>query len=105
MTLHNDHPSDDAETPGLASAPQRDLLAAAGLAAPHLPAPWGVGASAVQQVIIAEEFDKRPGLIKPSLGIAEWILPTILDSGTDPQRERFAVADPARRAAMVPAVQ
>ena len=54
------------------------------------PRPWGVGASAVQQVIINEEFDKRPGLIKPSLGIAEWILPTILDSGTDAQRERFA---------------
>ena len=44
----------------------------------------------MQQVIIAEEFDKRPDLIKPSLGIAEWILPTILDSGTDVQRERFA---------------
>ncbi len=71
-------------------APQRDLLANAGLVAPHLPAPWGVGASAVQQVIITEEFDKRPDLIKPSLGIAEWILPTILDSGTDLQRERFA---------------
>jgi alkylation response protein AidB-like acyl-CoA dehydrogenase len=41
-------------------------------------------------VIIAEEFDKRPDLIRPSLGIAEWILPTILDSGTNAQRERFA---------------
>ena len=65
-------------------------LAEAGLVAPHLPAPWGVGASPVQQVIIAEEFDKRPELIRPSLGIAEWILPTILDSGSDLQRERFA---------------
>ena len=89
-TLHNDHPSDDARNPGLATGAQRDLLAEAGLVAPHLPAPWGVGASPVQQVIIAEEFDKRPGLIRPSLGIAEWILPTILDSGTDLQRERFA---------------
>ena len=58
--------------------------------APNLPAPWGVGASAVQQVIIADEFGKRPELIRPSLGIAEWILPTILNSGSDLQRERFA---------------
>ena len=91
QALQNDHPSDDARNPGLASGPQRDLLAREGLVAPTLPAPWGVGATAVQQVIIAEEFDKRPGLTTPSLGIAEWILPTILGSGTDRQRERFAV--------------
>jgi alkylation response protein AidB-like acyl-CoA dehydrogenase len=90
VALHNDHPSDDERAPGLAFGKQRDLLAEAGLAAPHLAHPWGVGASAVQQVIIIDEFDKRPGLTKPSLGIAEWILPTILDSGTDSQRERFA---------------
>jgi 3-oxochol-4-en-24-oyl-CoA dehydrogenase len=90
LTLRNDHPSDDYRAPGLAFGEQRDLLAEAGLAAPLLPPPWGVGASAVQQVIINEEFDKRPDLIKPSLGIAEWILPTILDSGTDSQREQFA---------------
>jgi 3-oxochol-4-en-24-oyl-CoA dehydrogenase len=90
LTLYNDHPSDDTRNPGLATGPQRDLLAQQGLAAPNLPAPWGVGASPVQQVIIAEEFEKRPGLIRPSLGIAEWILPTILGSGSDLQRERFA---------------
>jgi alkylation response protein AidB-like acyl-CoA dehydrogenase len=90
LALANDHPSDDERAPGLAYGAQRDLLAEAGLAAPQLAAPWGVGASAVQQVIINDELDKRPSLIKPSLGIAEWILPTILDSGTDSQRERFA---------------
>jgi 3-oxochol-4-en-24-oyl-CoA dehydrogenase len=89
-TLTNDHPSDDERAPGLAFGEQRNMLAEAGLVAPLLPPPWGVGASPVQQVIINEEFDKRPELIKPSLGIAEWILPTILDSGTDVQRERFA---------------
>jgi 3-oxochol-4-en-24-oyl-CoA dehydrogenase len=88
--LDNAHPSDDARNPGLATGAQRDQLAEAGLVAAHLPAPWGVGASPVQQVIIAEEFDKRPELIRPSLGIAEWILPTILDSGSDVQRKRFA---------------
>jgi 3-oxochol-4-en-24-oyl-CoA dehydrogenase len=90
LALYNDHPSDDSRNPGLAFGPQRDLLAQKGLVAPNLPAPWGVGASPVQQVIIAEEFDKRPELIRPSLGIAEWILPTILNSESDLQRERFA---------------
>jgi alkylation response protein AidB-like acyl-CoA dehydrogenase len=90
QALHNDHPSDDVRAPGLAYGAQRDMLADAGLVAAHLPAPWGVGASTVQQVILNEEFDKRHDLIKPSLGIAEWILPTILERGTDLQRERFA---------------
>ncbi len=89
-TLSNDHPSDDDRAPGLAFGAQRDALAQAGLVAPQLPRPWGVDATAVQQVIINEEFEKRPYLIRPSLGIAEWILPTILNSGTDWQRETFA---------------
>ena len=99
LSLSNDHHSGDVRTPGLAIGPQRDLLAQEGLVAPNLPAPWGVGASAVQQVIIAEEFGKRPELIRPSLGIAEWILPTILNSGSDLQRERFASPIAARRTA------
>jgi alkylation response protein AidB-like acyl-CoA dehydrogenase len=90
LRLSNDHYSGDVRTPGLAVGPQRDLLAQQGLVTPNLSAPWGVGASPVQQVIIADEFGKRPELIRPSLGIAEWILPTILNSGTDLQRERFA---------------
>ncbi|UMB69499.1 acyl-CoA dehydrogenase [Mycobacterium paraterrae] len=94
-TLTNDHPSDDDRAPGLAFGAQRDALVEAGLAAPQLPRPWGVDATPVQQVIINEEFDKRPELVKPSLGIAEWILPTILNSGTDSQRQRFA--DPILR--------
>lgn len=90
LSLSNDPYTGDVRTPGLATGLQRDLLARAGLVAPNLPAPWGVGATAVQQVIIADEFGKRPELVRPSLGIAEWILPTILNSGSDLQRERFA---------------
>ena len=90
LTLPNEHPSDDDRAPGLATGTQRDMLAEAGMVAPQLPPPWGIGATAVQQVIINEEFSRRPDLVKPSLGIAEWILPTILSGGTDAQRERFA---------------
>jgi alkylation response protein AidB-like acyl-CoA dehydrogenase len=88
--LRNETPTDDRRAPGLAYGSQRDLLAEAGLVAPHLAPPWGLGASPVQQVIITEEFDKRSAVTRPSLNIAEWILPTILDRGTDAQRERFA---------------
>ncbi|TDO14877.1 alkylation response protein AidB-like acyl-CoA dehydrogenase [Mycobacterium sp. BK086] len=87
--LQDETPTDDVRAPGLAFGSRRNLLADAGLVAPHLPAPWGLDATPVQQVIITEEFDKR-GMIRPSLSIAEWILPTILNSGTDEQRERFA---------------
>lgn len=90
LELHNENPSDDQRAPGLATGTQRDMLADKGLVAPHLPAPWGLGATAVQQAIVDDEFNKRPDLVKPSLGIAEWILPTILDNGTDAQREQFA---------------
>ncbi|MBB3748911.1 alkylation response protein AidB-like acyl-CoA dehydrogenase [Mycolicibacterium sp. BK634] len=87
--LQDETPTDDLRAPGLAFGSRRNLLADAGLVAPHLSAPWGLDATPVQQVIITEEFDKR-GMIRPSLSIAEWILPTILNSGTDEQRERFA---------------
>ena len=103
--LRNDHPSEDARNPGLATGRQRDLLTEEGLVVPHLPAPWGVEASAVQQVIIAEEFDKRPELVRPSLGIAEWILPIILDQRFGSAARAVRVADPSRHAAVVPAVQ
>ncbi|MGY4708192.1 acyl-CoA dehydrogenase family protein [Mycolicibacterium sp. CBM1] len=88
--LRNETLTDDRRAPGLAYGSQRDLLVRAGLVAPHLAPPWGLAATPVQQVIIGEEFDKRPELTRPSLNIAEWILPTILDAGTDAQRERFA---------------
>lgn len=88
--LSNEHPTDDVRTPGLAWGRQRSVLADGGLMAAHLPAPWGLGATAIQQMIVREEFAKRPEIPKPYLGIAEWILPTILNFGTDWQRGQFA---------------
>ncbi len=74
---------------GFEIGPRRDLLAETGLVAPHLRAPWGLGANALQQVIITEEFANRPELIRPTLSIAEWMVPTIADAGSDLQRDRF----------------
>ncbi|AHC25257.1 MULTISPECIES: acyl-CoA dehydrogenase [Mycobacteriaceae] len=73
------------------TGPRRTALADAGLVAPYLPAPWGLDATPAQQLVIDEEFDRRPTLTRPSLGIAQWILPTVIAEGTDGQRERFAV--------------
>ena len=90
--LHNDSPGrQNPDYPEFSTGPQRTALADAGLVAPHFARPWGLAASPAQQLIIDEEFDKRPFLIRPSLGIAEWILPTILAAGTAEQRDRFAV--------------
>jgi alkylation response protein AidB-like acyl-CoA dehydrogenase len=72
------------------TGPQRTSLAENGLVAPEFNTPWGLSATPVQQLIIDDEFDKRPFLVRPSLGIAQWILPTILAAGSDAQRDRFA---------------
>jgi alkylation response protein AidB-like acyl-CoA dehydrogenase len=86
-------PSDVPRTAGGWSAastgPRRTLLADSGLIAPHWPKPYGLGASPVQQLVVAEEFAKR-GLPQPSTVIGEWAMPTILAHGTEQQKERFA---------------
>ncbi|UGT73216.1 acyl-CoA dehydrogenase [Mycolicibacterium smegmatis] len=68
---------------------RRDLLAEAGLIAPHWPAPWGCDATVRRQLVVDEEFARRPGLIRPSVGIAEWILPTIISAGSEDLQRRF----------------
>jgi 3-oxochol-4-en-24-oyl-CoA dehydrogenase len=78
LQLRNDKPGRQGDYENLATGPQRTLIAEAGLMAPHWPAPWGVDAGPLRQLIIDEEFAKRPGLVRPSLGIAEWILPSVL---------------------------
>ena len=89
LTLSDVGSSRDDGLPGFEIGPRRDLLAEAGLVAPHLQAPWGLGATALQQVIITEEFAKRSELIRPTLSIAEWIAPTIANSGSALQQDRF----------------
>ncbi|MFP5311656.1 MAG: acyl-CoA dehydrogenase [Actinomycetes bacterium] len=69
---------------------QRTFLAANGLAAPHWPAPYGLGASPAEQVIIGQEYARR-GLLQPTSVIGEWAMPTILAYGTDAIKEQFAL--------------
>lgn len=64
--LRNDRPGRQGDYPNLATGPQRTLLADEGLIAPHWPGPWGVDATTRQQLILDEEFAKRPQLVRPS---------------------------------------
>ncbi|GAA3392687.1 acyl-CoA dehydrogenase [Cryptosporangium minutisporangium] len=78
-----------ADSPVYRTGPRRTHLADAGLIAPHWPAPWGLDATPVQQLVIAEEFARR-GITPPSIVIGDWAMPTILAHGTPEQAERFA---------------
>jgi alkylation response protein AidB-like acyl-CoA dehydrogenase len=70
---------------------RRDHLAAAGLVLPHYPAPYGIGATPVQQLVIAQEYE-RSGVTQPRTIIGEWALPTILAHGSEEQKEFFVPA-------------
>lgn len=75
----------------LPEAERRDALVDTALLAPHWPAPYGLGAGPVEQLVIDEEL-AAAGVSRPDVKIAGWAVPTILKHGTDAQRERFVDA-------------
>ncbi len=64
-------------------------LVEAGYVVPHWPAPWGLSADPMHQLVIDDELH-RAGVSTPTnpIGIG-WAGPTILAEGTDAQRERY----------------
>ncbi|MBV6508978.1 MAG: Acyl-CoA dehydrogenase FadE34 [Acidimicrobiales bacterium] len=70
-------------------SPTGRQLAERGLVSPHWPAPWGLEADPIHQLIIDDEL-KRAGVRRPDnmIGIG-WAGPTILHAGTDEQKERY----------------
>ncbi len=63
-------------------------IAENGWVLPYLPKPWGRAAGPVEQIIIAQEFNT--GRVKrPQVGIAAWIIPSIVAFGTEEQKQRF----------------
>ncbi|MGH3640233.1 MAG: acyl-CoA dehydrogenase family protein, partial [Mycobacterium sp.] len=60
--------------------------ARSGYLQPHWPVPYGRGADSVEQLIID---DALHGLDKPSLGLGEWVVPTLLQHGSTDQVERL----------------
>ncbi|MGB0101598.1 MAG: acyl-CoA dehydrogenase [Nocardioides sp.] len=76
---------------GIAALPEAERRAGfveTGYLTPHWPAPYGLGADAVTQIVIDQEL-AGAGLARPDIVIAGWAVPTILEHGTDEQRERF----------------
>lgn len=73
---------------GLEPAAVRRELAPTGYAAPHLPAPYGLGAGPVQQLAVQEEL-AAAGVRLSDLGIATWVVPSLIAYGTREQQERY----------------
>ncbi|MFD8822352.1 acyl-CoA dehydrogenase [Streptomyces sp. NPDC059605] len=73
---------------GLDPKEARRALAPTGYAAPHLPAPWGLGADPVQQLVVQQELAQQ-GVRVSDLGIATWVVPSLIAHGTAEQRERY----------------
>ncbi|MWA10826.1 acyl-CoA dehydrogenase [Streptomyces sp. BA2] len=73
---------------GLDPAAARKALAPTGYAAPHLPEPYGLGAGPVQQLVVQEEL-AAAGVRVSDLGIATWVVPSLIAYGTGEQQERF----------------
>ncbi len=69
--------------------PSGRQLAEAGYVAPHWPAPWGLDADPIHQLIIDDEL-KRAKVSRPTnmIGIG-WGGPTILHAGTQAQKDRY----------------
>ncbi|GFG53003.1 acyl-CoA dehydrogenase [Mycolicibacterium agri] len=69
--------------------PERDTaIAEGGWVQPHLPRPWGRASDPIEQIIIAQEFTS--GRVKrPQMGIAAWIIPSIVAFGTEEQKQKF----------------
>lgn len=73
---------------GLAPEAARRALAPTGYAAPHLPAPYGLDAGPVQQLAVQQEL-KEQGVKVSGLGIATWVVPSLLAYGTPEQQDRY----------------
>jgi alkylation response protein AidB-like acyl-CoA dehydrogenase len=64
-------------------------LAQAGYVVPHWPAPWGLDADPIHQLVIDDEL-RRAKVARPSnqIGIG-WAGPTIVHAGTQAQKDRY----------------
>jgi alkylation response protein AidB-like acyl-CoA dehydrogenase len=68
------------------SEDRQRLWARSGYLQPHWPAPYGRAADSIEQLIIEDALD---GLDKPSLGLGEWVVPTLLQHGSAEQVDRL----------------
>ncbi|MFF9347416.1 acyl-CoA dehydrogenase [Streptomyces sp. NPDC014734] len=73
---------------GLGPKDARRALVPTGYAAPHLPAPYGLGAGPLQQLAVRQEL-REQGVRLSDLGIATWVIPSLIAHGSPEQQERY----------------
>ncbi|MDT5118100.1 MAG: hypothetical protein QOE30_3839 [Mycobacterium sp.] len=65
-----------------------DAIVEGGWVMPYLPKPWGRSATPVEQIITAQEFSAGR-VRRPMLGIASFLVPSIVAFGSEEQKQRF----------------
>ena len=83
---------------GLDAEAQREKLIETGYVMPHWPKPWGREASAIEQLVIEQEF-KAAGVARPSYSITGWVILTLIQHATEDQISRWVL--PALRQEVV----
>ena len=79
---------DVARLRGLTGDARKQALIEGGYAMPHWPKPWGRDATAIEQLVIEQEFASA-GINRPSLGIASWIILTLIQYASPEQVARW----------------
>src|SRR5580692_8281202 len=79
---------DAARLRDLADEERKQALIESGYAMPHWPRPWGRDATALEQLVIEQEF-AAAGIKRPSLGITSWIILTLIQHATPEQVARW----------------
>ena len=70
------------------SAERTTAIVEGGWVVPYLPKPWGRSATPVEQIITAQEFSASR-VRRPMLGIASFLVPSIVAFGNEDQKQRF----------------
>ena len=72
----------------LAGEARKHAMIETGYVMPHWPKPWGRDASAVEQLVIEQEF-AAAGIKRPSYGITSWIILTLIQHASPDQVARW----------------
>jgi alkylation response protein AidB-like acyl-CoA dehydrogenase len=67
---------------------RKQAMIETGYVMPHWPKPWGRDASAVEQLVIEQEF-AAAGIKRPSYGITSWIILTLIQHASPDQVARW----------------
>jgi alkylation response protein AidB-like acyl-CoA dehydrogenase len=86
--LREDIQAEVAALKAIPSDQRTTAIVEGGWVMPYLPKPWGRSATAVEQIIIAQEFSAGR-VRRPMLGIASFLVPSIVAFGDEDQKQRF----------------